>query len=546
MGTKPEQITAIHSDIMGDSNIPLLSLKQENLRQAVKGCSLIKLKMNLSEISSIAEINEKTAQNHRKEIQKYWSEKSIKPDADKDFIRRRIIELGIKEMFDSNEASIEVIFGVILGTYLKVDTDLLDRSKSLREVRTIGKYIIKIYRLICTYKHDKGIPVHSNNRSAKYILQKINKNNFSKLFIRSNDYIISKRSKRWKSEELLKIYVEKSVKELLNLLPKLTGRELIYESNNYPYMSPQNGVKITSSSIINNNIININTTNSNIINTTINNIANITDNIANIIDIKISDLKNFEDVNSVFNLLVRAVKITKTSIFVPIIHESSTDETLGRSYNVFSRIRSKERLRLGYISYDMNAALQSISLQLIKADEKDYPVLWKYTHDKEHKKKIRLKIAEALGLDVDEVKKKLTAFANGSASGINLHEYYKDFQKESDKLRRAVLQHINETEPDVLERAREQSKRELPEELDWSDTKSKETLRLIRDKASVFFFAWTWYERKVRQAMLTVLTDGIELHDAVYSKMDISANRVQDAIRDETGFNIIIEKEMPE
>jgi hypothetical protein len=262
----------------------------------------------------------------------------------------------------------------------------------------------------------------------------------------------------------------------------------------------------------------------------------------NIIEILFHSLRSFE-VNSVFNLLMRTVKVTRTSIFVPIVHEASTDEALGRSYNVFCRLRSRERLELGYISYDMNSALQSICLHLIRASRDDYPVLWDYTHDKEHKRKMRLEVAEALNTNLNTVKSKLTAFANGSISGITLHAYYKAFQEESDRLRRAVLKHINETEPEVLERAREQSRRELPEELDWSDIESEETLDEMRNKASVFFFVWTWYERAIRKAMLTVLTDGLEVHDAVYSKMDIGPELVERAILEQTGFSIIVEKE---
>ena len=118
------------------------------------------------------------------------------------------------------------------------------------------------------------------------------------------------------------------------------------------------------------------------------------------------------------------------------------------------------------------------------------------------------------------------------------------FQAESDKLRRAVLSHVGQNAPDVLKNASKQSRREIPEGLDWSDTNSQETSKEMRDKSSVFFFVWTWYERLIRKAMLTVLPGGIELHDAVYSKLDIQVDTIQEAIRTETGFNIVIEKEM--
>lgn len=193
----------------------------------------------------------------------------------------------------------------------------------------------------------------------------------------------------------------------------------------------------------------------------------------------------------------------------------------------------------------MNAALQSISLQLIQASAKDYPILWKYTHDKDFKKQIRTEIATDLNITIDEVKAKLTAFANGAISGKNKHKHYQTFSDESDRLRREVLKHVSVHEPEVLERATQQSKRILPDGLDWIDTETKETRGEMRNKSSVFFFVWTWYERLIRQAMLTVLTDGIELHDAVYSKMDVDASIIEDTIAKFNGFKVVIDVELP-
>ena len=251
------------------------------------------------------------------------------------------------------------------------------------------------------------------------------------------------------------------------------------------------------------------------------------------------------ETNSRFALLTCAVDITKDGLHIVIRHDAKTNENWGRSYNVFCRIRSKERLQLGYISYDMNAALQSISLQLVGATEADYPMLWHYTSDKEYKKQIRGEIANDLGIEISEVKEKLTAFANGSITGKSKHKYYKAFYVESDKLRREVLKYASESAPDVLKRAIEQSKRDIPKELDWTDTDIRETSAEMRNKASVFFFVWTWYERLIRQAMLTVLTDGIELHDAVYSKMDVDIKTIEAIILERTGFKVLIGKEIP-
>lgn len=492
------------------NNVSPTNPKMVALRQATLSYRLLGFNLNLVEIAALAGISEGTAHNHKNEILSYWSERSLPFKGISQFTWDRLMDPAL-----TGAQSLEEIFGAILGMYLKVETDILDCASTLKEVYKFGLHLTKIYRLVCNYKNSEGVPVYSGNRSARYLLE--SKIQLDRLFERSKDYVSGLRSKRWKTTDLLKQYIEVSIKKLLYAFSNSDVWECVYL---YPHMFPETAVKSISNNIFNNTI-------------------------NKIIRVKISTLNNFK-LNSIFSLLVGAVKIMKGEIFVPIVHESSSDESLGRSYNVFCRLKSTERLGLGYISYDMNAALQSISLQLIQATYEEYPTLWSYTHDKEYKRRKRFEVAQNLNIDERTVKKRLTAFANGSVSDIKLHDYYKAFQEESDRLRKAVLKHINQTEPDVLERAKEQSKRELPEELDWSDMDSKETLTEMRNKASVFFFVWTWYERKIRQAMLTVLTDGIELHDAVYSKMDIPAVTIQEVIRELTGFEIIIDKEMPE
>jgi len=42
--------------------------------------------------------------------------------------------------------------------------------------------------------------------------------------------------------------------------------------------------------------------------------------------------------------------------------------------------------------------------------------------------------------------------------------------------------------------------------------------------------------------MPTVLTDGIEVHDVVYSKMDVSTYVIEATIFESTGFKIIMDK----
>ena len=66
--------------------------------------------------------------------------------------------------------------------------------------------------------------------------------------------------------------------------------------------------------------------------------------------------------------------------------------------------------------------------------------------------------------------------------------------------------------------------------------------RILRNKSSVFFFVWTYYEMLIRKAMLECLPDGIEVHDAVYSKMDVDIQEIEAVIFRCSGFKVIIDK----
>ena len=554
------------------------ALKEKNLKQAVQGSKLVKLSYNqsynLAEIASIAGISEKTARNKKELVEKYWSEESKTPDEDREFIRKRAIVLAIRKKTEKSEKpstgekldikkksekseeeepstekklhiknslrksdniSMDDMFGIILSSYLKTKTNLLDEAESLLKVWTVGQHISKIHSMVCRYKSNKkGAQIHSEtNKSAKYLLnsKNISKSNLDRLFDRSKDYIVGGCSRRWRLTGLLKTCIEKTNKELLDTISNSNIDEALYLKAAFSRMFHVDDNAKGPFFIV------------------------YTDLDAKFITAPLSIIRQF-DPNSQSMLLKEATKITKDTIQIKVVHRGKGDAYLGRNYNVFCSIHSHERLELGYISYDMSAAMQSICLGLIKAKEEDYPTIWKYAYDKEHKKKMRLEVAQALGIKEDDVKKKLTAFANGAVSKIDDPDYCRVFQKESVKLRREVMKYVSIHEPDVLKKAREQSRKAkylLKEEPDWLDTETQETLREMRGKSSIFFFVWTWYEREVRQAMLDVLEEGIEqqdsdiepaieVHDAVYSKSDITVERLQDAIKTRTNFDIIIER----
>lgn len=62
-----------------------------------------------------------------------------------------------------------------------------------------------------------------------------------------------------------------------------------------------------------------------------------------------------------------------------------------------------------------------------------------------------------------------------------------------------------------------------------------------KKESSVFFFIWTQYERKIREAMKIPFTnqlDIIDVHDAIYSKEEVSLDLIEKAVFEQTGFRV--------
>ena len=258
-------------------------------------------------------------------------------------------------------------------------------------------------------------------------------------------------------------------------------------------------------------------------------------------------------VNEVLKLslvsMIQVLNITQLNSFgkpfsVPLKNLASTDEKLGRDYNIFTRLRSKERTALGYINYDISSGLQIIAFGILYKYASDPDLLekcsmiFRYAWEPEYKKQVRNDIAKALGMDVVKVKKLLTSYANGSneQSGTNIE--LTQFREESDYLRRQVISIIAQREPHILVAAQKQSKHDFSEVTDWKD--DSESSDLARKKASVFFFIWTYFEKQIRDAMLTVVNDGIPVHDAIYSKRQLPFVQFEQAVLDETEFEVKI------
>lgn len=260
----------------------------------------------------------------------------------------------------------------------------------------------------------------------------------------------------------------------------------------------------------------------------------------------VNDLEQFNLTSILHVLNYSQPSQTTSSIDVTLDNLSSTDSSIGRDYNIFTRLRSSERQQLGYTNYDISGGIQIISFGILYkfgSDEdlfEKYPMLFQYGYEEEYKKSLRHEIASALVMTIPDVKALLTAYANGSSKDSDKHVKLKQFAEESDLLRREVISLTKSTNPDVFNLALKQSKKEFPQDMDWLSTEEDEDKQVARDKASVFFFIWTYYEKLIRDAMLSCVSDGIPVHDAIYSKQSVKLEDMEKAVLDQTGFEVKI------
>jgi len=453
------------------------------------------------ELAKISDTNTKYLQRNRQSINEYFNT-TVEPTADDiQYFERRSLQTFINISINQDGRFVyRNVLGAIAGYVLKREHKLLGHIHKITKIVKTGEKIVELMCLINSRKDTKkGTPIHSNNKSARYLLNDNKIAYIDKLFKRSNGYFAGNTSKKWRltglSEQILQQIIEIFFDNFNDICP----------ANTETYSSICFQVKWTPLSL---------------------------------------DVLRKQSVTTIMHILSMSIGYNQSTkcLIVSLEHTSSTDATLGRCYNVFSRIRSQERLDYGYIGYDISAGLQTICLQLIGASENDYPMLYSYSTDKAFKTSLRAAISDDLGIDVKDAKKKLTAFANGGISGKDKHPKYEQFQKESDRLRREVMAYVAEHNSWLLEQAKAQSRRTLPEDIDWFDLSPEDAQYMARNKASVFFFMWTYYERLIRKAMLQCLPDGIEVHDAVYSKMNVDTKEIEEVISECTGFKVIIDK----
>ncbi len=509
-----------------DHKKPLSAQKPLNanltrLLRALKATDGIKSVTN-TELAMMSGVSRMYINRNTDSITEYYKQIVLHEKSDIDYLRNRSLAYYLSKTTTPKEA-----LGAVCGWLLKFQYGKLGHIRKVNNIIQVGQDVVEVMRLITSRKDKKKVAIYSQVGAGHRLLYNP-KPVWDGLFTRTLKYNNGNQQNLWSMKpfalnlltEIVAITLKRITKPTTliatNQPPFTTLHLLAYLREPYTISMPRS---VTEKGVVDK-----------VIKTFIATHSYFECKAPTVFEVPIALLINFT-LTSILNILTVTIGVIDKSLIVSARHTSTRNPNFGRHYNVFTRIKSIERSQLGYINYDMSAAMQTISLQLIQATKDDYPLLTRYSKDKQFKRQFRDAIANDIGISVTQVKKRLTSFANGGKKDIERHESYQAFYDESVQMRKKVMQLVDD---DLLAIATKQS-RKAPSEL--SDIEKD------RAEASRYFFVWTYYERLIRKAMLTVLTDGIEVHDAVYSKMDVSTDDIEAAIFESTGFKINIDKE---
>lgn len=213
-----------------------------------------------------------------------------------------------------------------------------------------------------------------------------------------------------------------------------------------------------------------------------------------------------------------------------------------RVYSLMTTIKGKSREILGYINYDISACMQTIVASVV--DMSKYPQHQALIDDK---RAFRSRIQTELNKTYDQVKEILSAADNGKKyqKYRETSETLDSYIGEAETMVDEFIAYFKEHNITVYHTATSYAKTEWEKEWSVDSKTGKDTLNLIPvgfKKFSIFFFIWTQIEREIRHAMMSCF-DGFvhEVHDAVYSKQDISCETLEQAVLEQTGISVKIE-----
>lgn len=483
-----------------------------------------------AELAALASVSTKTIARSKADISSYFHIASAPSSEERTELDDRAVRYFISTGNSQAKHSLKSILGALCGYLLVYRSGLLPDIKTRDQAIETGEHFLNVALRILAYKdQSKGVPIHSKNQSLRY-LKKLNKSSgfFERLFTTGKSYRAGAFSKSYQltkeSRVLLRklgVLLRKNLFQYVSLLDKhmerLGGITRVYPLPTRPSICLSSSRTFT--------------------------------NPPSHIELTVNDVLKLSLVSMIQVLNIAKLNRFGKPFYVPLHNLASTDETIGRTYNIFTRLRSEERLALGYHNYDMSSGIQIISFGILweyarsrYQDSDDliatYPMIVRYGDEPKYKRVIRKLVARKLKLTVPEVKELLTAYANGSQRSTQNNALLQQFRDESDLLRREVISLIEQHRPEIRALAVSQSKHSFPEDIDWEGISADG--ELAREKASVYFFIWTYFEKQIRDAMLSVVDDGIPVHDAIYSKHQIPYEDFEAEILKQTGFQVRI------
>jgi DNA-binding transcriptional MerR regulator len=485
---------------------------------------------NQTDLAKYTSLSRQTISKLKDDIDTYLTTAPPPSQTDNDFVDKQIVTTYIDLALTSgtDQQHFLQVMGAVAGYVLKNDTNLINNIRTTKKVVRVGFEYMRLVTQVESRKGNKGTPVHSQNGAARYLLTELDNSDLvTSLFFKSSSYRTDSYSKSWKLTEQAEELNKRIIALTIELVDKYN--KLVSGVTHFPLH--------IGDSLCNGESVNLGRVNTSMATEHL---------LINVQDLAKLSIRSF----------IQVINIAEPSppsyILVPLRNLARVDPERGRTYNIFSRLRSSERKALGYNNYDISSGLQIICFNILtqyplyKYETFDdlhaaYPLIFSYSVDPEFKKALREDIAKDLGKSIDEVKALLTAYSNGSQKKVGDSDKLKEFYKESDQLRREVVATIAQYEPDLLQSAIEQSKNDFPEDTDWQSIEKENTAQQSRDKASVFFFIWTYFEKQIRDAMLSMVDDGIPVHDAIYSKKVVDYGVFEQAILDKTGFDVKIE-----
>jgi len=483
------------------------------------------------ELAWLSELSRQTINRSKPVICEYLKSAPSPSKGDETFVDKKSVMLYVDIALNSGteHRHFAQVTGAVAGFVLRRHTNLINNIQTPKKIVRVGQAYLNLVAQIESRKNDKGTPIHSQNREAKYLLTELNNSGLVKqLFSRSNSYRADQYSKLWKLTDLAHSINNAIREETIKLIDQYN-----VEQQTVTHLPLHIGGGVCSGENVNRQPLD--------------QLVSLED---RTIDLPIVALKDL-CLRSFLQVMDVASPSPPHSISVPLKNLANVNPDLGRTYNIFTRLKGEERKALGYHSYDISGGLQMICFNILfhfphsKYKEFEdlqaaYSVIFRYGYEPDVKIALRQEIANDLGISIDEVKELLTAYANGSQKKVGNSPVLREFYEQSDQLRREVIAVIGEQKPELLESAIEQSKKSFPEDMDWQSIEKESDSQSARDKASVFFFVWTYFEKQVRDAMLSVVDDGIPVHDAIYSKHKLPPKVFEKAVYEKTGFEVKI------